>query len=264
MEFSKSNLEKVAFLLEAATNEQSLYFQDLKKQLDQWGTKILESLINFHQLKSNNSTLKNLIGANNTISNVTSLDERLTEIEQQQERISKHLDKFISLLTYPDQVQDQFKALWDAIEDIKNQPERVELLKGIMEIPRGEVIDLLEFYTIKANGECGMSQSTLAKLAGVSQQAMSKLENTLTTKSPSHYLQSYTGQELTLTTSDQVNLTIDGQYIGNLTIYKSDYCAAVITHYAMKGNKTALHNLGNFCLIGIAKWIQDITGYAAK
>ncbi len=261
MEFSKDDLEKIAFLLEAVKQEQSPYFQDLKKQLDHWGTKILECLINSHQLKSNNSTLKNLIGTNNTISNVTSFDERLTEIEKQQGRITKYLDKFISLLTYPDRVQYQFKALWDAIEDIKNQPERVELLKGIIEIPRGEVIDVLEFYTIKANGECGMSRNTLAKMCGVDRSTISKLENTLVKKAPSEYLQPYTQQESTLVKSDQVKLTIDGQDVGNLTIYKSDYCAAVITHYAIKGNKTALHNLGNFCLIGMTKWIHGITGY---
>ncbi len=254
MEFSKNDLEKIARLVE----------QDLKKQLDHWGTKILECLINSHQLESNNLTLKNLIGTNNTILNTSSFDERLTEIEKQQERITKYLDKFISLLTYPDRVQDQFKALWDAIEDIKNQPERVELLKGILEIPRGEVIDVLEFYTIKANGECGMSQSTLAKLAGMAQNTISTLEKTLIKKTPSEYLQPYTGQELTLITNKEKTLTIDGQDVGNLTIYKSDYCAAVITHYAMKGNKTALHNLGNFCLIGMATWIHDITGYTAK
>ena len=120
MEFSKNDLEKIARLVE----------QDLKKQLDHWGTKILECLINFHQLESNNLTLKNLIGTNSTISNVTSLDERLTEIEKQQERITKYLDKFISLLTYPDQVQDEFKALWNAIEQLRS----VELLKGVIEL----------------------------------------------------------------------------------------------------------------------------------
>ena len=187
--------------------------------------------------------------------------ERITELEQRQEGIVKQLDKFISLLTYPDRVQDEFKALWNAIEQLRS----VELLKGVIELPKantgGKEKDYLDFYTIKATGECGMSQTTLAKLAGVSQQAISKLENTLTTKSPSHYLQSHTGQELTLTTSSQINLTIDGQNIGNLTIYKSDYCAAVITHYAMKGNKVALHYLANYCAMGMTNWIHDITGY---
>ncbi len=200
--------------------------------------------------------LKDLLG-------VIDSGERLTELEQGQERITKHLDKFISLLTYPDQVQDQFKALWDAIEQLRS----VELLKGVIELPKpntgGKEKDYLDFYTIKANGECGMSLSTLAKLAGVSKQAISKLESTLSTKAPSYYLESHTGQELTLSTSKRKTLTIDGQDVGNLTIYKSDYCAAVITHYAMKGNQTALHYLANYCAMGMTKWIQGITGYTA-
>ncbi len=174
------------------------------------------------------------------------------------------MDKFISLLTYPDRVQDEFKALWDAIEQLRS----VELLKGVIELPKantgGKEKDYLDFYTIKANGECGMSQSTLAKLAGVNQSSISRLENTLMQKAPSHYLESYTGQGLTLMRSNKVNLTIDGQNVGNLTIYKSDYCAAVITHYAMKGNKVALHYLANYCAMGMTKWIHDITGYTAK
>ncbi len=120
MEFSKNDLEKIARLVE----------QDLKKQLDHWGTKILECLINFHQLESNNLTLKNLIGTNSTISNTTSFDERLTEIEKQQERITKYLDKFISLLTYPDQVQDEFKALWNAIEQLTGLRQKQRFKKG--------------------------------------------------------------------------------------------------------------------------------------
>ncbi len=264
MEFSKNDLEKIAFLLEAVKQEQSPYFQDLKDQLNHWGTKILECLINSHQLESNNLTLKNLIGTNSTISNTTSFDERLTEIEKQQERITKYLDKFISLLTYPDQVQDEFKALWNAIEQLRS----VELLKGVIELPKantgGKEKDYLDFYTIKANGECGMSLSTLASLAGVNKSSISRLENTLLHKSPSHYLQSYVNQDFTLLRSDQVKLTIDGKNVGNLTIYKSDYSAAVITHYAMKGNKVALHYLANYCAMGMTNWIHDITGYTAK
>ncbi len=262
MEFNRDDLGKVAFLLEAITNEQALYFQGLSKQLDQWGTKLLDCLIKFQQSAINDSTLKDLFKMDDfSNSNTIALDKRLTEIEEKQQKISKQLDKFISLLVYPEQVEDQFKALWDVIEQLKNQPERVPLLKGVVEIPRGQLVDVLEFYTIKATGECGMSQSTLAKLADVSQQAISKLEKTLTTKSPSQYLQSYIGQDFTLVTSEEKTLTIDGQDIGNLTLYKSGFCAAVITHYAIKGNKTALYNLGNFCSIGIDAYVHGITGY---
>ena len=83
-------------------------------------------------------------------------------------------------------------------------------------------------------------------------------------KAPSYYLESYANQGLKGVRIGQATYTIDGKNIGDLVLYKSDYCAAVITHYAMKGNKTALHNLGNFCLIGMATWIHDITGYTVK
>ena len=204
--------------------------------------------------------LKDLLG-------VIDSGERLTELEQGQERITKHLDKFISILTYAERVQDEIEVIRNEIDGLRDAINTVELLKGVIELPKpntgGKEKDYLDFYTIKANGECGMSLSTLAKLAGVSKQAISKLESTLSTKAPSYYLESHTGQELTLSTSKRKTLTIDGQDVGNLTIYKSDYCAAVITHYAMKGNQTALHYLANYCAMGMTKWIQGITGYTA-
>ena len=80
-------------------------------------------------------------------------------------------------------------------------------------------------------------------------------------KAPSYYLKPYTGQDFTLLTSKENTFTINGKNVGNLTLYKADYCAAVITHYAMKGNQTALHNLANFCSLGITKWIHGITGW---
>ncbi len=183
-----------------------------------------------------------------------SLDNRLTEIENQQERISKYLNHFIGLLTRDDQLENSFKAIWDEIAQLK----AIELVKGTI---KGLKDDELEFYTVTATGECGMSQSTLAKLAGVSDVSLVKLRKTLLTKTPSYYLKAYIGQDFTLLTSDQNILTIDGKNVGNLTLYKADYCAAVITHYAMKENPTALHNLANFCSLGITKWIQGITGW---
>ncbi len=185
-----------------------------------------------------------------------SLDNRLTEIENQQERITKYLNHFIGLLTRDDQLENSFKAIWDAIAQLK----AVELTRGTIKGLKDE----LEFYTVTATGECGMSQSTLAKLAGVRQQSLSYLEKTLTNKAPSCYLQPYTGQDFTLANSKENTFTIDGKNVGNLTLYKADYCAAVITHYAMKDNKVALHNLANFCSLGITKWIHGITGWKAQ
>lgn len=193
------------------------------------------------------------------------LSKRLTEVETQQERITKHLDKFISVLTYSEQVQDQLELIKDQLDKLWDEAKTVELLKGVIELPKsntgGQEKEYLDFYTIKATGECGMSLSTLARLAGVNKSSISRLENTLLHKAPSHYLESYTGQNFTLMRSDQITYTIDGQDVGNLTLYKSDYCAAVITHYSMRGNKVALHYLANYCAMGMTKWIHGITGY---
>lgn len=137
--------------------------------------------------------------------------------------------------------------------------------------------DGIEFYTIAATGESGMSQSGLAILAGMSQQAISDVEKTLTGKSsskspepspgngktltgkaPSESLKPWMGKALTLVRDDE-NLIINGVPAGNLTIYHADFCAAVIQHYAFKGNKVAQHSLSKFTAMGISTWIQGIT-----
>jgi DNA-binding XRE family transcriptional regulator len=138
-----------------------------------------------------------------------------------------------------------------------------------MEIIRKEE-DGVEFYTIALTGQSGMSQSGLAILAGVSQQALSNLEKTLTSRAPSEVLKPFTGEPLTLTTDD-VTCTIDGKPVGNLKVYKSSYCAAVLKHYADPEKKlsnitdqqraVATYSLLKFADRGITDWIQEITGW---
>jgi hypothetical protein len=118
--------------------------------------------------------------------------------------------------------------------------------------------DGIEFFTIAATGESGTSQSGLAILAGMSQQAMSDLEKTLTGKAPSESLEPWMGKALTLTGNDE-DLVVNGKPAGNLVIYRADFCAAVIQHYAFKGNKVAQHSLSKFTAMGINTWIQGIT-----
>lgn len=158
---------------------------------------------------------------------------------------------------------NNINELIDDLSDAVAQAKSIELLKGMIELPTSDdnVKTRMEFYTIKANGESGMSRNSLAKMCGVSGQTLSALENTLAKKAPSYYLKPYVNQGFTLAKSDQVIFTVEGKKVGNLTLYKSDYCAAVITHYAMKGNQIALHYLGNFCAFGITKWIHGITGW---
>ncbi|ANV92013.1 transcriptional regulator [Picosynechococcus sp. PCC 8807] len=131
----------------------------------------------------------------------------------------------------------------------------------------------IEFYTIELTGQSGMSQSALATLAGVSEAAISNLEDTLLTQAPSKYLEPFIGKPLTLLTQDAV---IDGRKQGNLKIYKSTYCAAVLQHYAdpetaLGGGlskeqralqkATATRSCFLFMQVGIDLWIQRITGW---
>ncbi len=138
-----------------------------------------------------------------------------------------------------------------------------------MEIIRKDK-DGVEFYTITLTGQSGMSQSGLAILAGVSQQALSNLEKTLTSRAPSKVLEPFVRERLTLTTDD-VTWTINDKPVGNLTIYKSSYCAAVLKHYADPDKELsnitdrqraiATYSLLKFAERGITDWIQEITGW---
>jgi DNA-binding XRE family transcriptional regulator len=126
-----------------------------------------------------------------------------------------------------------------------------------MEIIR-RVDNNVEFYTVTATGKSGMSQSGLSILSGVTRQAIIKIEKTLVTEAPSKTLERFVGKDFTLVTE---NAMIDGKPTGNLNVYASPFCGAVIRHYAYKGNDTAQYSLEQFSDMGIEKWIQEITGW---
>lgn len=130
-----------------------------------------------------------------------------------------------------------------------------------MEIIRKEE-DGVEFYTIALTGQSGMSQSGLAELAGVDRKAVRDLEETLGSRAPSEFLEAFIGEPLTLGIEDPL---IEGKPVGNLKIYKSAYCAAVLKHYSAYGpvhaKPVALFSLLKFAERGINDWIQDITGW---
>lgn len=134
----------------------------------------------------------------------------------------------------------------------------------IIKKTEGEGSDKIEFYSVALTGQSGMSQTGLAILAGITQQAMSQLERTLTSRAPSEWLQPFVGKGLTLTIDDP---RIEGKPVGNLTVYKSSYCAAVLKHYSevereqKKEPRTATYSLIRFAEKGIDSWIQDITGW---
>jgi hypothetical protein len=118
-----------------------------------------------------------------------------------------------------------------------------------------------------------MSQSGLAVLAGVSRTSIQNLEETLATLAPSKYLEPFVGNALTLAIGDKP--TVNGRSQGNLKIYKSSFCAAVLKHYAdpdvklsgltiqerEKQRNIAVQSCLRFIEIGIDSWIQDITGW---
>ncbi len=125
----------------------------------------------------------------------------------------------------------------------------------------GENSSTTEFYTVEASGNSGMSQSGLAVLCGVSQPAISGLENTLISRAPSKWLEPLVGKDLTLISNEGENLTVNGQPVGNLKIYRANVCAAIIQHYAFQGNEVAQYSMSQFLTLGVNVWIQGITGW---
>ncbi|MBD2196600.1 MULTISPECIES: phage antirepressor KilAC domain-containing protein [Calothrix] len=113
----------------------------------------------------------------------------------------------------------------------------------------------IQYFTINATGESGMSQSGLARACGVSQQAINKLILGLTTKSPSEILEPFTGKNL-----EDLTLTTNSEY-HNVAILKDTVCAAVLTHYAQQGKVEAAISLGAFAAVGIRVYIQQINGW---
>ncbi|AFY92865.1 hypothetical protein [Chamaesiphon minutus] len=114
----------------------------------------------------------------------------------------------------------------------------------------------IELFTIQTTGESGMSQTGLAILSGVTKQAISTLLKGLKPSNQrlSESLQAWTDKDLSLSS----NTIKQG---GSVQVLKSEFCAAVIQHYAFAGNKTAQFSLMKFAGMGIDKWIQQQTGW---
>jgi DNA-binding XRE family transcriptional regulator len=122
--------------------------------------------------------------------------------------------------------------------------------------------DSIEFYTVEETGESGMSQSGLAVLCGVSQQAISGLEKTLTSRSPSKWLKQFVGKDFILTSSiKDPDLKVNNVRSGNLSVYTANFCGRVIQHYAFQENEIAQYSLDQFIDLGINQWIQGVTGW---
>jgi len=129
---------------------------------------------------------------------------------------------------------------------------------------KGDNNSSTEFYTVEETGESGTSQSGLAVLCGVTQPAISSLEKTLISRSPSKSLDSFVGKRLTLISSEDSLISVNGVPAGNLKIYTAAFCAAVVRHYDRAGSEVAQYSLDQFTEIGINAWIQSLTGWKGE
>jgi transcriptional regulator with XRE-family HTH domain len=114
----------------------------------------------------------------------------------------------------------------------------------------------IEFFTVQATGESGMSQSGLARLCGVRPDAVNKLLKGLMTSFCPEFLKPLQGMDLTLMASVHE--------FKNVTILRDTVCAQILEWYAFESqrpNETARQAFRKFASMGIRTWIQGITGW---
>jgi hypothetical protein len=121
--------------------------------------------------------------------------------------------------------------------------------------------DGVEFFTIDATGESGMSEAGLARLCGVTRQAVIKvLRDTGVTKRDENSLKSPPSKYSRVLPK---GLTSDERsYISHFAFISASVCADVVEHYAIDSrHKTeeALFAYRKFAKQGITTWIQSIT-----
>jgi hypothetical protein len=121
--------------------------------------------------------------------------------------------------------------------------------------------DGVEFFTIDATGESGMSESGLARLCGVTHKAVSKLvSNSVGTWEQEGSLKPNARKKFSFVPGSGTNFA-HGQN-SNIKVISAPICARVIRYYALESKyKTpeALFALEKFSTEGINAWIQDIT-----
>ena len=125
------------------------------------------------------------------------------------------------------------------------------------------VRDDVEFFTIDATGESGMSETGLARLCGVTKQAVSLfLRDMVSRNSSSNQLESMQRKDLWCQAKG-LSVT-ERSKISNLYIVSAIVCAKVIKHYAFDSkHKTekALLAYQLFAERGITAWIQEMTDW---
>jgi hypothetical protein len=125
------------------------------------------------------------------------------------------------------------------------------------------VRDDVEFFTIDATGESGMSEMGLARLCDVARQSVSQvLRDMVAGKTDLKTLQPMQRKDLWLQARGVTS--IEKSKISNLSIIRASVCAKVIKHYAFDSrHKTqkALFAYQMFAEMGINSWIQEMTDW---
>lgn len=115
--------------------------------------------------------------------------------------------------------------------------------------------DGIEFYTVLATGESGMSQSGLARVVDTPRKTVEDLlQDLVGGKSRSKCLGAFTGKDLWLAENG----------LKNAKIVRDEVCASIIEYYAFEARKTtqaAFRVYRLFAARGVRSWIQEITGW---
>jgi len=112
----------------------------------------------------------------------------------------------------------------------------------------------IEYFTIVATGESGMSQRGLARACGKALFTIQTLIENLTNGKAPKRLERFLGKDLNLTNE----IVKKG---GKAIVYKANFCSAVIGHYAGKGIEKAQDFDDALGDIGLTSYIQGVTGW---
>jgi hypothetical protein len=114
----------------------------------------------------------------------------------------------------------------------------------------------VEFFTVEATGESGMSVSGLARLCGVAQPRISEILH-----KSAIGLEGF--ESLKPLLGKNCELSVGSSY-KNVTVIADWACACIIEYYALDARKTtpeAKYALRQFNKMGVRSWIQSITGW---
>ena len=121
--------------------------------------------------------------------------------------------------------------------------------------------DGVEFFTIDATGESGMSEIGLARLCGVARQSISQiLSDMVAGKTDKNRPEPLQRKDLWLQARGVTS--IEKSKISNLSVICAGVCAKVVKYYAFDSRhktETALFAYQSFAELGINTWIQQVT-----